>query len=62
MENTRFHITFKPKAGKSLKLKKEVEKSPTDTLPEHIGTIFKSREEIKEEMAMKTFKQFAVKE
>ena len=56
MQNTRFHVTIKPKAGRSLKMKKESEKSPTDTLPEHIGTIFKSRDEIKEER--KTFKEF----
>ena len=59
MQNTKFHITFKPNSGKSLRLKKETEKSPTETLPEHIGTIFASKEEIKEDAEMKTFKQFA---
>jgi DNA-directed RNA polymerase subunit L len=44
--------------GNSLRIKKESEKKPTDTLPEHIGTIFKSKEEIKEEIEMKTFKDF----
>lgn len=58
MQNSRFHITFKPKMGNSLRIKKESEKKPTDTLPEHIGTIFKSKEEIKEEIEMKTFKDF----
>lgn len=58
MQNTRFHVMIKPKIGKSLRMKKESEKSPSDTLPEHIGTIFKSKEEVKEEAQFKTFKQF----
>ncbi len=56
MQNTRFHVTIKPKVGRSLRMKKESEKAPSDTLPEHIGTIFKSRDEIKEErMSFKDF-------
>jgi len=62
MQNTRFHVTIKPKTGSTLKMKKETEKTPTDTLPEHIGTIFKSKEEIKEDVAMKSFKDFLSKE
>lgn len=58
MQNTRFHVTIKPKTGRSLRMKKESEKTATETLPEHIGTIFKSKEEIKEEIELKSFKDF----
>jgi hypothetical protein len=57
MQNTRFHVTIKPKTGSTLKMKKETEKTPTDTLPEHIGTIFKSKEEIREDSELRTFKE-----
>ena len=57
MQNTRFHVTIKPKVGSTLKMKKETEKTPTDTLPEHIGTIFKSKEEIREDLELITFKE-----
>jgi hypothetical protein len=60
MQNTRFHVTIKPKAGRSLRMKKESERTPSDTLPEHIGTIFKSREEVKEEVQRKSFKDFII--
>lgn len=60
MQNTRFHVTIKPKVGKSLRMKKESERTPSDTLPEHIGTIFKSKEEVKEEVERKSFKDFIV--
>jgi hypothetical protein len=60
MQNTRFHVTIKPKAGRSLRMKKESERTPSDTLPEHIGTIFKSREEVKEEVQRKSFKDFFI--
>lgn len=58
MQNTRFHVTVKPKIGKSLRMKKESEKTPSDSLPENVGYIFKSKEEVKEEAQFKTFKQF----
>jgi len=60
MQNTRFHVTIKPKAGRSLRMKKESERTPSDTLPEHIGTIFKSKEEVKEEVQRKSFKDFII--
>lgn len=60
MQNTRFHVTIKPKVGRMLRIKKESEKTPSDTLPEHIGTIFKSKDEVKEEAQMKSFKDFLV--
>jgi hypothetical protein len=60
MQNTRFHVTIKPKAGRSLRMKKENERTPSDTLPEHIGTIFKSKEEVKEEVQRKSFKDFII--
>lgn len=60
MQNTRFHVTIKPKAGRSLRMKKENERTPSDTLPEHIGTIFKSKEEVKEEVQKKSFKDFII--
>ena len=60
MQHTRFHVTIKPKVGRMLRIKKESEKTPSDTLPEHIGTIFKSKDEVKEEAQMKSFKDFLV--
>lgn len=55
MENSsKYHVVIKPEEGSKLKYKKEEKKS--DKLPEHIGTIFKSREEIKEER--RTLKDF----
>jgi hypothetical protein len=60
MQNTRFHVTIKPKIGRSLRMKKESERTPSDNLPEHIGTIFKSKEEVKEEVQRKSFKDFII--
>ncbi len=60
MQNTKFHVTIKPRFGRSLRMKKETEKTPSETLPEHIGTIFKSRDEVKEEAQIKSFKDFIV--
>ena len=60
MQNTKFHVIIKPKVGRSLRMKKESEKTASDTLPEHIGTIFKSRDEVKEEAQIKSFKDFIV--
>lgn len=46
--NTKFHITIKPKKPKlSLKKLKE-KKSSKDILPAHVGTIFKSKDEVSE--------------
>ena len=60
MQNTQFHVTIKPKVGRSLRMKKETEKTPSETLPEHIGTIFKSKDEVKEEAQIKSFREFMV--
>lgn len=60
MQNTQFHVTIKPKVGRSLRMKRESEKTPSDNLPEHIGTIFKSKDEVKEEAQIKSFKDFIV--
>ena len=46
---------IKPEKGTKLKFNKEDSKI-SDKLPAHLGTIFKSKEEIKEEI--KSFKDF----
>ena len=48
------HVTIKPEKGTKLKYKKDEKAS--DRLPENVGHIFQSPEEIKEER--KTFKDF----
>lgn len=52
-KDSKYHVLIKPDKGSKLRFKKDVE---TDKLPAHIGTIFKSKEEIKEEK--RTFKDF----
>jgi hypothetical protein len=47
MQNTRFHVTIKPKTGRSLVMKKEEEKASP-----------KPKRQVKEEAKIKTFKQF----
>lgn len=54
MEKATLHVMIKPEKGTKLKYKKEEVKS--DRLPAEIGTIFQSKEEIKEER--KSFKDF----
>lgn len=49
------HVMIKPEKGTKLKFKKE-ETKVSDRLPAEVGTIFQSREEIKEER--KSFKDF----
>jgi hypothetical protein len=53
-KDPKYHVVIKPSEGSKLKFKKEEKK--TDKLPEHIGTIFQSREEIKEDR--RTFRDF----
>ena len=53
-KSTTVHVTIKPEKGTKLKYKKDEKAS--DRLPENIGHIFQSPEEIKEEM--KSFKDF----
>lgn len=53
-KDRKYHVVITPEQGSKLKYKKDVKES--DTLPAHIGTIFRSREEIKEER--RTLKDF----
>jgi hypothetical protein len=55
MEKNAFHVMIKPEKGTKLKFSKQ-EAKISDRLPAHLGTIFKSKEEIKEEI--KSFKDF----
>jgi hypothetical protein len=60
MENSRYHTLIKPEKGTKLKYRKE-EKAPSNTLPASIGHIFKSPDEIKEEVEFKSFRDFITK-
>lgn len=60
MENSRYHVMIKPETGTKLKYKK-AEKPANDTLPSNVGHIFKSPDEIKEEVEFKSFKDFITK-
>ena len=55
-KDSQFHVLIKPEKGTKLKYKKE--QAVSDRLPAHVGTIFKSREEVKEEFERKRFKDF----
>jgi len=50
----KYHVVIKPEQGSKLKYKKDEKGS--DTLPAHVGHIFRSKEEIKEER--RTLKDF----
>ena len=47
-KNDKYHVVIKPTEGSKLKYKKDVKES--DRLPAHVGHIFRSKEEIKEEI------------
>lgn len=53
-KDNKFHVVIKRQEGSKLRFNKDVKES--DRLPAHVGTIFKSREEIKEER--RSFKDF----
>ena len=53
-KNDKYHVVIKPEEGSKLKYKKDVKES--DRLPAHVGHIFRSKEEIKEER--RSFKDF----
>lgn len=55
-KSLKYHVVIKPESGSKLKFKKE--ESGSDKLPAHIGTIFRSKEEIKEEIELKRLKDF----
>ena len=55
-KDSQYHVVIKPEKGTKLKFKKE--QAPSDRLPANVGTIFKSKEEVKEEIEMKRFKDF----
>ena len=58
-KDSQYHVIIKPEKGTKLKFKKEeVKQAATDRLPAHVGTIFKSRDEVKEEFQVKRFKDF----
>ena len=58
-KDSQYHVIIKPEKGTKLKFKKEEAKqTATDRLPAHVGTIFKSRDEVKEDIEMKRFKDF----
>jgi hypothetical protein len=58
-KDSQYYVVIKPEKGTKLKFKKEETKQvATDRLPAHVGTIFKSNEEVKEEFEMKRFKDF----
>jgi hypothetical protein len=53
-KNDKYHVVIKSDEGSKLKYKKEDKGS--DKLPAQVGTIFRSREEIKEDR--RSFKDF----
>ena len=55
--NKDYHVTIKPQTGTKLKFKKE--EKDNNILPSNIGTLFKSKEEVKEEVL--SFKEFLLK-
>jgi len=57
-KDSQYHVVIKPEKGTKLKFKKEQAPSDSGRLPAHVGTIFKSKEEVKEEIEMKRFKDF----
>lgn len=57
-KDSKYHMFIRPDGGTKLKFNKKDDKKPSDSLPAHIGTIFKSKEEVKEEVEMKRFKDF----
>ena len=55
-KDPKYHVVIKRNQDSKLKFMNDKEEKKTDRLPEHIGTIFKSRDEIKEErMSFKDF-------
>ena len=53
-KDSKYHVVIKPEQGSKLKYKKDDKGS--DRLPAHVGHIFRSKEEIKEER--RTLKDF----
>lgn len=51
MQNTRFHVVIKPRTGRSLGIRNEYEETSSKTRS-------KRKKRIKEEVKIKTFKQF----
>lgn len=60
MEKSRYHVMITPEKGTKLKFRKE-EKAPSNVLPASVGHIFKSPDEIKEEIEFKSFRDYLTK-
>ena len=57
-KNTKFHIVINQKNGSNLKMQMPKTTKESDRLPEHVGTIFQSKDEVKEQFEVRKFKDF----